>query len=72
MAYQIVPKISHSPYRVQGAQPAPMQLRLLEISSRHSGQALQHSCSKLPCVCRNCAARSLSLANCLSATHFAD
>lgn len=72
MAYQIVSLISHSPCRVQGAQSAPTQLRLLEISSPHSGQALQHSCSELPSVCRNCDARSLSLANCLSATHFAD
>ena len=39
MAYQIVPENSHSPCRVQGAQPAPMQLCLLEIPSFQSGQA---------------------------------
>lgn len=39
MAYQIVPQISHPPYRVQGAQSAPKQLRLLEIPSLQSGQA---------------------------------
>ena len=39
MAYQIVPQISHPPYRVQGAQSASMQLRLLGIPSLQSRQA---------------------------------
>jgi len=38
MAHRIVPKISLSPYRVQGSQSATTQLRLLEVSSFHSGQ----------------------------------
>ena len=39
MAHRIVPKISLLPYRVQGVQSATTRLRLLEVSSFHSGQA---------------------------------